>query len=72
MSPYAERYAAHLAALEDAPTPAMRAWHLAAARGLYRMMVDEEMEGGPACPAGMPHALCITDSEVQDLARRNA
>jgi len=62
------RYLRHIALAEEATTSRARAWHIAAARGLYRLMVDIEMDGGPACPMGMPHALCLTDAEVRSLA----
>lgn len=42
----------------------MRAWHIAAARGLYRMLADRELAGGEPAPMGMPHMLCISDTEV--------
>lgn len=58
------RYAKHVAALESCHER-MRAWHVAAARGLYRMMADRECDGGAPAPMGMPHLLCVSDAEVQ-------
>jgi hypothetical protein len=64
-----ERYEAHVAAAL-AGTCAHRAWHIAAARGLYRLLGDQELAGGPPAPMGMPHVLTITDDECRALARR--
>ena len=60
------RYASHAAAGTLARGK-RRAWHVAAARGLYRLLADRELAGGLPAPMGMPHALCLTDAEVQSL-----
>lgn len=42
-------------------------WHIAAARGLYRLLADRELAGGEPAPMGMPHVLCVTDAEVRGM-----
>ncbi len=58
-----ERYMRHVRAI-DLTSGTLRAWHVLAARGLYRLLVDIELDGGPAAPMGMPHALCLSDAEA--------
>jgi hypothetical protein len=65
-----ERYARHVAAAH-ATTGRLFAWHVAAARGLYRLLADLELNGGPPAPMGMPHVLCLTDAECRVLAVRS-
>ena len=62
------RYRRHSLAADTA-TGRIQAWHIAAARGLYRLMCDREIAGGPPVGMGMPHLLCITDEEVRQCAR---
>lgn len=57
------RFSRHCQALEFS-TGRKRAWHVLAARGLYRLLADIECDGGPAAPMGMPHVLCISDAEA--------
>lgn len=63
-----ERYYSHVRAIETDMTH--RVYHIAVCRGLYRLLVDTECAGGPAAPMGMPHTLCITDHEMQQMAQR--
>lgn len=58
-----ERYQRHVDAAHTS-NGIKRAWHIAAARGLYRVLADIELDGGPPAPMGMPHLLCISDKEV--------
>ena len=62
------RYRRHSLAA-DVTTGRLQAWHIAAARGLYRLMCDIEIAGGSPVGMGMPHLLCITDEEVRACAR---
>lgn len=59
------RYASHIKAIDVTSNPKLRLWHMCAARGLYRLMVDIEISGGEPCPAGMPHVLCISDEQIR-------
>ncbi len=61
-----ERYQRHVHAAEQS-SGTKRAWHIAAARGLYRLLADIELDGGPAAPMGMPHLLCISDEECRAM-----
>jgi len=61
------RYTRHVS-LASVTTGREQAWHIACARGLYRLLVDIEIAGGPCCPAGMPHVLCMSDEEVRQCA----
>lgn len=65
------RYFRHTAAIECSHG-ALRAWHILAARGLYRLLADLECDGGPAAPMGMPHVLCLSDEEACQLASASA
>lgn len=56
-----ERYLKHVALAESTGS----VWNIAAARGLYRLLADIECAGGKAAPMGMPHILCITDTQVR-------
>jgi hypothetical protein len=62
------RYRRHSLAA-DVTSGRIQAWHIAAARGLYRLMCDIEIAGGPVVGMGMPHLLCVTDEEVRQCAR---
>jgi hypothetical protein len=66
-----ERYFRHVYAAFQSSHPSLRAWHIAAARGLYRLLADIELEGGPPAPMGLPHFLCMSDAECRALAVRS-
>lgn len=61
-----ERYYRHVAAIEHS-SGNLHAWHVLAARGLYRVLADIECDGGPSAPMGMPHVLCISDEEARSM-----
>ena len=64
--PLLGRYLKHVDHAERA-NGARRVFHIAAARGLYRLMADREIAGGEAAPMGMPHLLCISDAELRGM-----
>lgn len=63
------RYVMHMKAC-DLTNGTLHAWHFMAARGLYRLLCDIEVGGGPCVPMGMPHALCVSDVEAIVMVSR--
>lgn len=68
MNPYDlnTRYLHHIRAAQAAAGRTF-AYHVIMARGLYRLLCDIEMDGGPPAPMGMPHILTLTDEEARRL-----